>query len=59
MYNLSMVFHSLQTLTIPTTGVYSDGELSPGEYVDVHFEICLTQWEKFSFFVDVSGVPDP
>ncbi len=30
------------SLTIPMTGGYSDGELSPGEYVDVHFEICLT-----------------
>ncbi len=44
------------TLTIPMTGGYSDGELSPGESVGVHFEICLKKWKWFKFFVDVLGV---
>ncbi len=33
------------------------GELSPGESVDVYFEICLKQLSSFSFFVDVLGLP--
>ncbi len=45
------------TIPIPAASDYSDGELGPGEYVDVHFEICLTQWKWFRFFVDVRGVP--
>ncbi|MCP3999888.1 MAG: hypothetical protein GY727_03160, partial [Gammaproteobacteria bacterium] len=44
-------------LTIPKTGDYSDGELNPGESVDVHFEICLKEWKRFQFYVDVLGIP--
>jgi hypothetical protein len=44
------------TLTVPEAGSFSDGELSPGEFVDVPFVICLKNRNKFSFFVDVLGV---
>jgi hypothetical protein len=46
------------TLTIPKVGSYSDGILSPSEFVDVPFIICLKQFASFSFFVDVLGL-DP
>ena len=41
------------TLTIPIEGNFSDGLLSPGEFVDVSFSICLKNLESFDFFVDV------
>jgi hypothetical protein len=41
------------TLTIPRAGDFSDGVLSPGEFVDVPFRICLKSLESFDFFVDV------
>ena len=43
-------------LTIPNNGLFSDGLLTPGESVDVTFNICLRNTEPFSFFVDVSGL---
>ena len=43
-------------LTIPNNGLFSDGLLAPGEFVDVPFNICLRNSEPFSFFVDVSGL---
>ncbi len=45
------------TIPIPIASDYSDGELSPGESVDVNFVICLKDWKRFRFFVDVFGVP--
>ena len=45
-------------MTVPLTGQYSDGELAPGETVDVQFKICLKELKPFSFFVDVFGVVD-
>ncbi len=44
------------TMTVPLMGDYSDGELSPGESLDVPFSICLKEWRPFSFFVDVLGM---
>ena len=46
------------TLTVPKSGDFSDGVLSPGEFVDVPFVICLKQFTQFSFFVNVLGVED-
>jgi serine protease len=43
-------------LTVPNNGLFSDGLLTPGESVDVTFNICLRNTEPFSFFVDVSGL---
>jgi hypothetical protein len=43
-------------LTVPQADDYSDGILSPGEFVDVTFVICLTQKEPFTFFVDLLGI---
>jgi hypothetical protein len=43
------------TLTVPKKDEFSDGVLSPGEFVDVPFSICLTNTEPFDFFVDVLG----
>jgi hypothetical protein len=43
-------------LTIPKKDDFSDGVLSPGEFVDVPFSICLKDENPFSFFVDVLGV---
>ena len=40
-------------LTIPRVESFSDGVLSPGEFVDVPFSICLKNQESFNFFVDV------
>ena len=42
-------------LTVPKEGKYTDGKLSPGEFVDVHFIICLTGFEPFQFNVNLSG----
>jgi hypothetical protein len=44
------------TLTVARTGSFSDAVLSPKEFVDVPFTICLKQNKAFSFFVDVLGV---
>jgi hypothetical protein len=46
------------TLTVPGTGAYTDGVLSPGQFVEVPFRICLKQNKPFSFFVDVLGVAE-
>jgi len=43
-------------LTAPKMGAYSDGVLSPGEFVDVPFVICLQMRTRFEFFVDVLGI---
>jgi len=42
-------------LTVPKTGDFSDGVLSPGESIDVRFSICLKITAQFSFLVDVFG----
>lgn len=42
--------------TIAPTGLYPDGLIRPGEFVDVPFTICLKQTTPFSFFVDVLGL---
>jgi hypothetical protein len=44
---------SENTLTNPRAGNLSDKVLSPGEFVDVLFSICLKDENPFSFFVDV------
>ena len=41
------------TLTVLKEDDYSDGILSPGEFVDVNFIICLKEKKSFTFFVDV------
>ena len=43
------------TLTVSQTGALADGILSPAEFVDVPFVVCLQQRSPFSFFVDVLG----
>jgi hypothetical protein len=43
-------------LTVPQTGDYADGVLSPRQYVDVPFVICLQQLKPFTFLVDVLGM---
>lgn len=43
-------------LSVPTEYGYSDGILSPGEYVHVPFDVCLVTMDPFRFFVDVVGV---
>lgn len=43
------------TLAVAKEGDFSDGVLSPAEFVDVPFGICLKGIEPFSFFVDVLG----
>jgi hypothetical protein len=45
-------------LTVPRQDGFSDGFLSPDEFVDVPFSICLTQRQPFTFVVDVFGVVD-
>ena len=37
------------TLTVPKTGDFSDGVLSPGESIDVPFSICLKTTAQFQF----------
>jgi hypothetical protein len=37
---------------------YSDGILSPDEYVDVPFTVCLQEKSPFRFFVNVLGVAE-
>lgn len=44
------------SLTVPTIANFSDGVLSPGEFVDVTFSICLKDENRFSFLVDVLGI---
>jgi CSLREA domain-containing protein len=44
------------TLTVPPVDGFSDRVLSPGEFVDVPFEICLKEIAPFTFLVDVTGV---
>lgn len=43
------------TLTVPEVDNYSDGTLLPSssEFVDVDFDICLTDFSTFDFFVNV------
>lgn len=43
------------TLPIPTVDGYLDELLSPAEYVDVPFRICLKNTQSFTFFVNVLG----
>jgi hypothetical protein len=43
---------------VPQENGYSDGALTPGEYVDVPFDICLKKKKAFRFFVDVLGVTE-
>ena len=43
------------TLTVGRSGGFADRVLSPGEFVDVPFSICLKDQNSFSFFVDVLG----
>ena len=42
-------------LTVPQDGALSDGVLSPAEFVDVPFVICLQERAPFTFEVDVVG----
>jgi hypothetical protein len=46
-------------VTIPLLGMFADGNLSPEEYVDVRFVMCLTRVRPFSFRVDVLGLSAP
>jgi FG-GAP repeat protein len=45
-------------LPVPHQDGFSDGLLSPEQFVDVPFIICLTQRRSFRFVVDVFGVVD-
>jgi len=45
-------------LTVPPEDGFADGLLSPGEFVDLGFPICLRERRAFDFFVDVFGVVD-
>jgi len=42
-------------LTIPETGNYSDGLLSPAETLVMPFVICLKELPPFELLVDVLG----
>jgi hypothetical protein len=42
-------------LTVPQRGGFTDGVLSPDEFVDVPLFICLTRRRGFTFVVDVLG----
>ena len=46
-------------LTVPQQDGFTDGFLSPDEFVDVLFIICLQEKQPFSLFVDVLGVSAP
>ena len=46
------------TLTVLKKDDYSDAILSPGEFVDVNFIICLKEKKSFKFVVDVLGVEE-
>jgi len=41
---------------VPMEDSYGDGWLSPDEYVDIPFTICLRNRRPFRFFVDVLGI---
>jgi hypothetical protein len=43
-------------LTVPQQDGFSDGVLSPDEFTDVPFLVCLTQRRFFTFGVDVFGI---
>jgi uncharacterized delta-60 repeat protein len=43
-------------LTVPQQDGFSDGVLSPKEFVDVAFVICLQERRPFQLFVEVFGV---
>jgi Tol biopolymer transport system component len=43
-------------MTVPKVGQYADGVLSPNEFVQVPFILCLKTRQQFQFFVDVFGV---
>jgi hypothetical protein len=45
-------------LTVPQQGGFTDGVLSPDEFVDVPFIICLQERQPVQFVVDVLGVAD-
>jgi photosystem II stability/assembly factor-like uncharacterized protein len=45
-------------LTIAKKNDFADGTLSPGEFVDVSFAICLKEIKAFEFLVDILGVLD-
>jgi hypothetical protein len=45
-------------LTVPHKGGLSDGALSPEEFVDVPFQICVRQRKSFRFVVDVLSAAD-
>jgi hypothetical protein len=45
-------------LTVPLQEDFTDGRLSPEEFVDVPFTICLQERSPFEFFVDVLGDVD-
>jgi hypothetical protein len=42
-------------LTVPRQDGFSDGSLTPDEFVDVPFLICLRQQQPFRLVVDVLG----
>jgi hypothetical protein len=42
-------------LTVPQQDDFTDGLLSPNEFVDVPFILCLTQRRPFTFVVDILG----
>jgi hypothetical protein len=46
------------SLTVPRQDGFTDGRLTPDEFVDVPLIICLTQQRRFTFVVDVFGVVD-
>src|SRR5262249_8720684 len=46
---------AITQLTVPRQGLFSDGILGPGEFVDVPFIICLGSTERFNLSVDVFG----
>jgi hypothetical protein len=45
-------------LTVPQQEGFTDGVLSPEEFVDVPFIICVTAQAPFTFTVDVFGDVD-
>jgi uncharacterized delta-60 repeat protein len=45
-------------LTVPQQDGFADGVLSPDEFVDVPFLMCLTRRQPFTFMVDVFEVVD-
>jgi hypothetical protein len=43
-------------LSVPRNGGFLDGVLESNEFVDVPFIICLTDRNRFTFFVDVTAI---